>query len=479
MKLRILILICLLFCSCNSKKLALEIYHTGAISGYFYAQMRGEENKSTGGLPALKNLLIKKQTPFLLFDSGDLFSVTREGQFAKLSGSLQLLSALPYSAITLSAEDFKYGTADIENALKTNNIPIVISNLRAQNNQLPKGIKENLILDFEGIRIGILGVISKSDFDKLGRTNGFKVLEEVETLKSQIESIKKENIDVIILLSSLGVERQDKAPSDKILAEELPEIDIILGLGNRVDIDNIRAIIEQAPENLQQVSVLKLNFNKNKQLTSYKQEDISLDIDTVGEDESLLQEVNTLKQQVAKTQTRHITKLGIYLDGQGQNPPLALYTAACLKRWGKTDISLVNLEIFGEGLPQGDITEDNLYRAFPFDDKVMFLKLYGRDLLNTLQNNLNSNHLAVLNGIKISYDKEKNIRKVLVNGKPLQKEQLYDIALPDHLISSPAYEDLLNMYEFKNTDRTVRDIVSWCLNRKNTEFNNESAWQKI
>jgi len=38
---------------------------------------------------------------------------------------------------------------------------------------------------------------------------------------------------------------------------------------------------------------------------------------------------------------------------------------------------------------------------------------------------------------------------------------------------------LLNMYEFKNTDRTVRDIVSWCLNRKNTEFNNESAWQKI
>ena len=479
MKLRILILLCLLFCACNGKKPPLEIYHTGSISGYFYSQARGEENKNVGGLPALKSLLAKKQTPFLLFDSGNLFSVTREGQFAKLSGSLKLLSALPYNAITLSAEDFKYGTADIENALKTNKIPIVISNLRTQNNQLPRGIKGSLIIDFDKLKIGVLGVISKSDFDKLGRTNGLKVLDEIETLKTQVENLKKENVNIIIILSSLGVERQDKAPDDKILAEELPEIDIILGLGNKAELDNIKTITDQAPENLQQISALKLHFNKNKQITSYERENTVLDTDSTGEDENLLKEVNVIKQQVAKTQTRHITKLSVYLDGQGQNPPLATYTAACLKRWGKTDISLVNLEIFGEGLPQGDVTEDNLYRAFPFDDKVMFLKLYGRDLLNTLQNNLNGNRPAVLNGIQVFYDEGKNIRKVLINGKPLQKEQLYDIALPDHLISTPAYEDLLNMYEFKNTDRTVRDIVSWCLNRKNTEFNNESAWQKI
>ena len=479
MKLKILVILCLLFCACSGKKAPLEIYHTGDISGYFYAQARGEENKNVGGLPALKNLFVKKQTPFLLFDSGNLFSATREGQFAKLTGSLKLLSALPYSAITLSADDFKYGTADIENALKENKIPIVISNLKTQNKQIPNGIKEKLLINFEGLKIGVLGVLSKSDFDTLGRTNGLQAADEIETLKTQIEGLKKENADIIILLSSLGVERQDKAPSDKIIAEELPDIDIILGLGNREDLDNIKTIVTQATENLQYVAEIKLNLNKNKQIISREQKDISLDTDTFGEEENLLQAVNMLRQQVAKTQTRHIAKTTVYLDAQGQNAPLALYAAACVKRWGKTDLGLINLEILGEGLPQGDVTEDNLYRAFPYDDKVMFIKLYGRDLLNALQNNLNSNHLAALNGIKVSYDEGKNIRKVLINGKPLQKEQLYDIALPDHLISSPDYEDLLNMYEFKNTDRTVRDIVSWCLNRKNTEFDNESAWQKI
>ena len=313
----------------------------------------------------------------------------------------------------------------------------------------------------------------------MGRPNGFKALDEVDTLTKQIENLKKENVDIIILLSSLGAERQDKETSDKLIAEDLPDIDIILGLGNKEELDNVKVIVAQAPENLHQVSLLKLSLNKNNQITSYSQEDILLDTAAIGEDEELLQEVNNLKQKVAKTQTRHIAKLDAYLDAQGQNPPLALYAAACLKRWGKAEIGLINLEILGEGLPQGDISEDNLYRAFPFDDKVMFLKMYGQDLLNALQNNLSNNHLAALNGIKIFYDDDQNIRKVLINDKPLQKTQLYDIALPDHLIASADYEDFLNMYEFKNTDRTVRDIIGWCLNRKNTEFNNESAWQKL
>ena len=52
--------------------------------------------------------------------------------------------------------------------------------------------------------------------------------------------------------------------------------------------------------------------------------------------------------------------------------------------------------------------------------------------------------------------------------------------MPDHLIGNvPGYEDFLNMYEFKNTDRTVRDIVTWCLSRKNTELTKQNAWQKI
>ena len=239
-------------------------------------------------------------------------------------------------------------------------------------------------------------------------------------------------------------------------------------------------IVSQAPANLQQVSLLKLNFNKNKQITSSNQENIDLDISLLAEEENMLKAVNALRQQAAKTRTKRITKLDIYLDSQGQNSLLGAYTAACLKKWGKTDIGLMNFEALGEGLPQGDVSEENLYHAFPFDDKVMFLKIYGDALLNALQNNLKSQHIAILNGVKISYDNYGNIRKILINGQPLQKKQLYDIALPDHLIGNiPGYEDFLNMYEFKNTDRTVRDIVTWCLSRKNTELINENAWQKI
>ena len=101
-------------------------------------------------------------------------------------------------------------------------------------------------------------------------------------------------------------------------------------------------------------------------------------------------------------------------------------------------------------------------------------------LLRALENNLVTKHQAALSGVRVSYDKENRIKKVMINGQELQKRQLYDIAMPDHLISNaPGYEEFLNMYEFKNTDRTVRDIVTWCLNRKNTDLNSKSAWQQI
>ena len=159
MKFRFLVILCILFCACSDNKISLEIYHTGAISGYFYAQTFGEEHKSSGGLPTLKKLFINKQEPFLFFDSGNLFSVTREGQIAKLAGTLKLLSELPYSAITLSAEDFKFGTEDINAALKDNKIPVIISNLKTRDGNTPKGIKDSMILDFGGLKIGILGVL--------------------------------------------------------------------------------------------------------------------------------------------------------------------------------------------------------------------------------------------------------------------------------------------------------------------------------
>lgn len=480
MKLRILIFLCLFFCACSDNKTALEIYHTGAISGYFYAQTFGEEHKSLGGLPALKNIFTNKQEPFLLFDSGNLFSVTREGQIAKLSGTLNLLSQLPYTAITLSAEDFKFGAEDIKNALKNNKIPIVISNLKAIDGSTPKGIKNSMVLNFEGVKIGVLGVLSKNDFDNLVRSSGFKAYDEVESLKPLIETLKKEGVNLVILLSSLSSERQDKAASDKTLLDELTDIDILLGTGTKENAENSKIIVNQAQANLQQISLINLILNKNKQIFSHNTEDILLDTSTLREDENLLNEVNFLKQQVAKTRTRHVVKLDKYLESDGLNSALGLYTAACLKRWGKTAIGLMNLEALGEGLPQGDISEEDMYKAFPFDDKVMFVKMYGANLQKALENNLVTKHTAALSGIKISYDKEHKIKRIIINGQDLQKRQLYDIAMPDHLISNaPGYEEFLNMYEFKNTDRTVRDIVTWCLNRKNTDLNNKSAWQQI
>ena len=152
-----------------------------------------------------------------------------------------------------------------------------------------------------------------------------------------------------------------------------------------------------------------------------------------------------------------------------QENTLGIYVANCLKSWGKTDIGFINLDALMADLPQGTLTEGQLYKALPFDDKVMFMKMRGDDLLQALQESINNQKHFYLKGLEIFYSdtEKKKIGKIKVGGYNIQNDKLYSLSLPDHIISGGLGHDaFLNMFEFKNTDRPVREIVKWCLSRK-------------
>ena len=129
---------------------------------------------------------------FLFFDSGKFFSNTREGRLAKMEGTFTLLKDIPYKAITLSAEDFIFGFADVKEGLSKIKYPVIISNLTSFDGSAISKIKKQLVFDYKGIKIGVLGVLSKADFDKLPRTIGLKATSEIETLKPMIAKMQEE-----------------------------------------------------------------------------------------------------------------------------------------------------------------------------------------------------------------------------------------------------------------------------------------------
>ncbi len=457
----------------------ITFYHTNEIQGFYYPRpYASNENKPAGGPAVLKNMLLREEKEYLLFDSGDSFSKTQEGQLNKLEGSIMLMNAAGYDGATLSAGDFALGWDAVEPALQKANFPFIISNLKLRGGGSFKNIKPYVFYEQNKIKIAVLGLISKADFPDIQRNADLEVSDEIETLKTLIPKVQEEGADIIILLSSLGfeIEAENKKTDEKLLAETFPEINLILG-GN-ADIspqgceEISHTVITRAEPMLYSAEKIILSLNKSGQVKAYLRQSVLLDEETYGQDEQISKTADSLRAAAKRISGRKITSLKEPLDTFSDKPsPLGYYAAQCIRRWAKQDIAIINSDAFLTPLARGVVTESDLYGAMPFSDKVMFLKMRGDELKNALEHSLavRTNWLQTA-GIKLIYDQRepvgKKIKKIYINGRPLNGEALYTIAVSDHIIAGGlGHNEFINVYEFKNTGLPLRDIVRQCLLR--------------
>ncbi|WP_428065906.1 bifunctional metallophosphatase/5'-nucleotidase [Candidatus Proelusimicrobium volucris] len=472
---------CLIFlCACSPDPgIELDIFHTNDIQGFYWARKSAEnDNRPTGGIAVLKNLLSNQENPFMLFDSGNTFSKTQVGKQFKLDGAVNLMNKLGYTAATLSSADLALGWDVVESGLKKANFPIVVSNLENKDGTQPKYIKKYVIAEENGIKAAVLGVMSKQDFPDTLRNSSLLVKDEISAIRELLPQLEKHNPDIIILLSSIGfdLDLSSKKTDEKILAEELPELTVILGGNSDVsgaETEEIsKTLVTRCPPMLFETAKIKLKFSKNKQFSSYQFEPVILDKDTLGQDEDLEREIENMRKVALRTTSRKIASLGIALPTYSDRPsPLGAYTAQCIKRWGKNELGIINSDAFLNGFEQGPLSEVQLGNAIPFNDRVMFIKMRGDELKNALEYSIaTKNNWPQTAGLRVVYDADaplgKKIKKLYINGAPMQAARLYSISVSDHIVAGGmGHNEFLNVFEFKNTDRTVRDILRWCLNR--------------
>lgn len=489
----LLILGLLLFSACTKEqKTVLTFYHTNDIEGFFWARNNPAiDNNLAGGMAVLKNFLDKQEKPYLLFDSGNTFAGTQEGQLGKMQNTVYMMNMLGYSAATLSPKDLTLGIDAIMPALAAAKFPIIVSNLKASNGTALKYIKSYEIIESQGIKIGVIGLMPSATLKSAQRNANIKIENEIETLQKIIPILQEQGAQIIILLSSIGFDYQDDKDNidEKVLAEEFPQINLILG-GNSdispLDLQEISGVyITRSKEALETVQETTLILDKNKKIKEILSQPVLLEEKIYGENSQMLEIINPLRQTVLKSQSNKIATLEESLTTNLKKPStLGYYTAQCIKNWGKTEIGLLNSDVFITDLQKGVISQADLQNAIPYDDRVMFIKMRGDDLKNALETTLDNNVWPQTAGLEITYDmnapKGKKIKNIKVNNTSLKDAQLYSISATDHIMAGGfGNDEFLNMYEFKNTDRTLRDILRWCLSKEKTITPKEPKEWKI
>jgi len=136
------------------------------------------------------------------------------------------------------------------------------------------------------------------------------------------------------------------------------------------------------------------------------------------------------------------------------------FLADCSRKWARTDAALIPFSDISSGMKAGPVLMKDLYRSFPGDSSLVFVKINGANLSDLFSGG--PFPALAVSGLKI-YEKNGRVQKILTeNGKALEKNKLYTVAVSDGA-GGIGRNILLRAYEFSNSRKNFRDIVRYCL----------------
>ncbi|KAF6016894.1 hypothetical protein EB796_024792 [Bugula neritina] len=227
---------------------------------------------------------IRDRNPMVLF-SGDCLNPSMISSVEKGNQMLPVFEALNVSCAVLGNHEFDFGLEVLENFMGRCSFPWLLSNVLDKcTGEIIAGAKETHMVDWNGIKVGLLGLAEQDWLVTLPTLDFTDMVftDYVACATDLSERLRQQGADVVIALTHMRMK------NDITLAEKVPGVDIILG-GHDHDyhIEQIegRYIIKSGTD-FQNASIITLNMTPDKKIGSVDIEEITLD-STVIEDEPM------------------------------------------------------------------------------------------------------------------------------------------------------------------------------------------------
>ncbi|MDT3402083.1 metallophosphatase [Mucilaginibacter terrae] len=213
----------------------LTILHTNDVHSRIEPfPMDGSKFQGLGGA-ARRSALIKKirfeQDNVLLLDAGDIFQGTPYFNLFGGELELKLMSEMGYDAATMGNHDFDNGIEGFYKQLPNANFPILLSNYDFSNTVMNKSTLPYKVFNKKGLKVGVFGL--GIELAGLVDPRNYKETVYLDPIKKGNETasiLKNElNCDLVICLSHLGYSYKENKVSDKVLAAQTRNIDLVIG----------------------------------------------------------------------------------------------------------------------------------------------------------------------------------------------------------------------------------------------------------
>lgn len=220
----------------DEKEYRLTVLHTNDVHSRIDPfPMDGGSNQGLGGVAARAGIIEKirrEEENLLLLDAGDIFQGTPYFNFYKGEPEIKAMSSMKYDATTIGNHDFDAGLENLATQLtKHASFPMLVSNYDFAGTPMEYTYQPYKIFKKGRVKVGVFGVgIEMAGLVSDNLSAGTKYLDPVVKGNEMASSLKKEkDCDLVICLSHLGNIYSDNKVSDKRLAMETENIDLIIG----------------------------------------------------------------------------------------------------------------------------------------------------------------------------------------------------------------------------------------------------------
>jgi 5'-nucleotidase len=200
-------------------------------------------NANKGGAArqyAYINEVRKEKKDILLFHSGDFVQGTPYFNLFKGETEMSIANLLQIDAACFGNHEFDNGLDFLAKMVSQAHFPFIATNLDFSGTPLKDLTKEYVILERNGLTIGVIGLtISLEKLVSKQNYGGMKYLDPIESANRVAALLKTEkNCDIVVCLSHLGYYPDEREVGDITLAKQSHFIDFILGAHTHTFMEN-------------------------------------------------------------------------------------------------------------------------------------------------------------------------------------------------------------------------------------------------
>lgn len=426
-----------------------------------HSQIDPDVRTERGGVVERAAMLeyFRSQTPELMYlDAGDM--VQGSPYFNIFKGELEFLcmDQQQLIATTFGNHEFDNGLNSLDSLFAKSHFQLISSNYHCENTVMAKHVKPHLILNNNGVKVGITGVTCNPEGLIFSRYwDGITYENPVTAVNREAKILREEGCDLVVVLSHVGYIPQDSS-MDVEIAQKSLDIDIIIGAHSHINIEDGLYVSNQ---NGQPVLITQTGGKANpmgylaitmKRGSSYENCKYSVDsivckklhpedYDLTGYGQKMAKLIKPYADSVVATMNEVIGHAPMLMEKGRPQSTLGNFAADALRAMGEQayghamDLGLTNNGGIRNVLPDGDVSVGTMYSIFPFENELTILEMKGSDVLDLI-NSLAGKKLEAMSGMNVTLELDGDrvyASSIKVGGKPVDPERIYFVATIDYL----------------------------------------------